>query len=506
MEPDEQYESKMAEAENINLESKIKKLSEKDRERIFEDGKMLASVQKAAEDINCLPCLKIEDIKMPERQKLLFEKVDGVNTQICKTDTNGIVYFRGILDASILSDDERKLLPLFTEVVNQFGTKNYNYREFDNLVSSKTAGLSFAVHLAENVNNSNQYEIGIQFGTFALKENSQDMFNIFTDLLTNVEFKNLVRFEMLLENYLSSLSVGIAQSGHLYAIQNASGLITEVSKLREEMNGLEQLHYMRKLIETKRVEEILDDIENIAKKLLSKRPVRCALNVSDSDADVSIKQMGNFFNALKPDKTDIHWNKSSLLTSSSRHNVMNIPVNYCSKAINAVPYSHDDYPKLRVLARILSSKFLLPVIREQNGAYGAGAKIGLDGIFSHFSYRDPNSTKTLDTFDESSKWVSSNIGQIINDQALFEAKLGVLQQLDAPVAASDKGLENFKFNVTHDMFIKHRSSILNTSINDIKHVAEKYLSDDSKTVVGRSVIGPKNEDLASRKFITVDQD
>lgn len=506
MEPDESYEKNAADVEKQNLESKVKKLTEKDKKRIFEDGKLLASVQKAEEDINCLPCLKIEDIKTPERHSLIFDKVESIPLQICRTDTNGIIYFRGILDTSVLSDDERKLLPLFSELVTQFGTKKYDYREFDTLVSTKTAGLSFNVHLTENVNNNQEYEIGLQFGSYALKQNSKDMFDIFTELLTSVDFNDINRFEMLLENYLSNLSVGIAQSGHLYAIQNASGLVTEVSKLREELNGIEQLIHIKKLLQKKSSEEILADIKGIHEKILNKRPVRCALNVSENDADESVKQIGKFLNALKLDKSEINWNKSNLLASNSRHNVMNIPVNFCAKALNAVPYSHEDYPKLRVIARILSSKFLLPTIREQNGAYGAGSKVGLDGIFSYFSYRDPNSVKTLDTFDESFNWISSNIGKVINDQALFEAKLGVLQQLDAPISAMEKGLEHFKFGVTHDMFAKHRASILDTSVNDIKNVSEKYLSEDSKTVVGRSVIGPKNESLSGQNWIVIDQE
>lgn len=502
MEPDEEFEKKFAEFERKNLDTKVKNLTEGDRNKIFEDGKLLATAQKLHEDINVLPCLQIEDIKTPEKNDLKFEKVQNVPVQLCVTDTNGIVYFQSILDASNLNDDhEKKLLPLFAELITQFGTKKYDYREFDNLVSSKTAGLAFSVHLCENIENNQLFEVGLQFGSYALKENSKDMFEIFADLLTSVEFNDVQRFEMLLENYLSSLSVGIAQSGHLYAIQNASGLVTESAKIRESMVGIEHLNYIKKLLQTKTSAEILSDCKKIGEKLLQKRPVRCALNISENDVNDSVENVDNLLKVLKFDKSDIHWNKSSLLTSNSRHNVMHVPINYCAKSLNTVQYSHDDFPALRVVARLLSSKYLLPVVREQNGAYGAGAKLGLDGIFSFFSYRDPNSTKTLSTFDNSFDWVKSNIGKAIDDQALFEAKLGVLQQLDAPVSAKDKGMENFKFGVSHEIFKNHRDRVLKTSIEDIKNVAEKYLSNDSKTVVGRSVIGPTNEELVNKNWI-----
>lgn len=495
MRPDKKYEEKFAEIEKLNLENKVKDLNESDKERIFEDGIKLAEVQKAHENIDCLPCLKIEEISKPEEIKFSMLKTANTPLQLCPTDTNDIVYFRGMLDASMLDDNERKLLPLFTDLVTQFGTKNYDYREFDTFVSTKTAGLSFNVHLTENVNDYSQYELGLQFGSYALKKNSQDMFNIFAELLSTVEFNDEKRFEMLLENYLSSLSVGIAQSGHLFAMQNASGLVTECGMLRESMSGLEHLGFVKALA-SKGTGEILEMLKSIGKKVLQKSPVRCALNVTPDVVDESVKSVEKFIKQLPLEKGDIHWNRSNLLNSNSRHNIMNIPINYCAKSLATVPYSHNDYSTLRVLARILSSKFLLPVVREQNGAYGAGAKLGFDGLFNFFSYRDPNTMQTLDTFDKSFDWISENINKVIDEQALFEAKLGVLQQLDAPISKMDQGMENFKYFVSYELFSAHREKVLKTKLTDIMQVAEKYLKDDTKMIVGRSLIGPSNEATA----------
>jgi Zn-dependent M16 (insulinase) family peptidase len=55
-------------SETQNLEEKVKNLKEADKQRIFENGKALALVQKAQEDINCLPCLKLQE----EAQKFRF--------------------------------------------------------------------------------------------------------------------------------------------------------------------------------------------------------------------------------------------------------------------------------------------------------------------------------------------------------------------------------------------------------------------------------------------------
>jgi hypothetical protein len=252
-------------------------------------------------------------------------------------------------------------------------------------------------------------------------------------------------------------------------------------------------------MKTKSSAEILEEIKEIAKKLLSRSPVRCSLNISPNDAEAGVKNVENFLQQLPIDKSEIHWNKSQLLQSQCRHNVMNIPINYCAKSMFTVPYVHKDFSSLRVLGKLLSSKYLLPVVREQNGAYGAGARISLDGLFSFFSYRDPNTRKTLDTFDASSTWVKESLSKVIDEQALFEAKLGILQQLDTPISPMDIGVESFKHGISHEIFTKHRDNILTTSLKDIESVTSKYLSDDSKMVVGKSVIGQANAELSKGK-------
>jgi presequence protease len=343
------------------------------------------------------------------------------------------------------------------------------------------------------------YEIGLQFGSYALKQNSEAMFDIIADLLTTVEFNDLNRFEMLLENYISALSVGIADAGHVYAMQNANGLVTESGRLKESMMGIEHLSYMKQLMKTKGSAQIFEEIKEIGRKLLSRSPVRCSINVSSADANEELKNVEHFLTKMPLDKSELHWNKSALLQSSCRHNIMNIPINYCGKSMFTVPYVHKDFSSLRVLGKILSAKYLLPVVREQNGAYGAGAKISLDGLVNFFSYRDPNTRKTLDTFDASSKWVMENLNKVIDEQALFEAKLGILQQLDAPISPMNIGLESFKHGISHDIFTKHRENILTTSLKDIESVTSTYLSDDSKMVTGKSVIGQANEELTKTK-------
>lgn len=42
---------------------------------------------------------------------------------------------------------------------------------------------------------------------------------------------------------------------------------------------------------------------------------------------------------------------------------------------------------LKILARLMTAKFLHTEIREKGGAYGGGAKLSHSGIFTLYSYR-----------------------------------------------------------------------------------------------------------------------
>lgn len=508
MTPDETYEEKLKQGEDELLKEKVSKLTDADKEQMFEITNQLAKEQKEApSNIHLLPCLTMNDIsKEVEELNIQHVKLNTIPTQLTLVDTNSIVYARGVCHANHLTRDEILLLPLLTQIFAKMGTKSYNYREFDKLVNLKTSGISFNLRIAENINDVNKYEIGVDFNSYCLHQNTADMFNLIKELLLNFELVDVQRFAVLLEDYISSLTADIAQTGHMYAIQGASSLITEGLQLKAHLNGIKHIEYMKKLSTEKSPEEILAQLQQTAQRLFGQCTMKYALNLSEwHKADV-MKVFNGFTNDIKscvdPARLKAPKDVASkqLLKSSETitglHHVVNLPVNYCSKSILTVPYTSKAYAPLQVLSKILTSKYLLPVVREQNGAYGAGARQDLNGTLSFYSYRDPRSNETLEVFDNSANWLREN-WNTIDDQTVFEAKLGVLQSIDAPVAAGNKGLREFNYGITTDIFSKHRNRIINTKKEKLQKIFEKYLitNETEYTCSGKCVLGPANDNL-----------
>jgi len=176
------------------------------------------------------------------------------------------------------------------------------------------------------------------------------------------------------------------------------------------------------------------------------------------------------------------------------HFTMDFSVNYAGMAVPTVEYTHPDHGSIRVMAALLRNKYLHREIREKGGAYGGGAKTNSHGALTFYSYRDPNSVKTVETMMSSADWLAKGD---FTQQDVDEALLSVFQSLDAPTAPGSKGQGYFISDVTDDMRQENRDKLLCVTKESIQQAAEKYLRNPE--ALGVTVIGPENEAIKSDK-------
>lgn len=225
---------------------------------------------------------------------------------------------------------------------------------------------------------------------------------------------------------------------------------------------------------------------------------RCALNISSKSQPKVLKSFAQFTSQLPQTQNSCERSYidgkicSSIDAVNCQYHILSVPVNYCSKSVLTVPYTTQDYARLRVLARLISAKYLHPELRERQGAYGAGAALTRDGVFAFYSYRDPHNLKTLDIFDNTYKWIDENLSKV-TDQEILESKLGVFQTVDSPVPPSHKGNEAFLNRLTPSVLQRHRVDLMNVDKKGLKEVAEKFLGQENFSTNGKVILGNKSE-------------
>ncbi|XP_065809658.1 presequence protease, mitochondrial-like [Labrus bergylta] len=513
MSPDEVYLEKQAKAEEEKLQKKIHALSDSDKKDIYEKGLELLAAQSKTQDASCLPALKVSDIEptIPVTPVQISTAV-GVPVQYCEQPTNGLVYFRAMCSLNTLPEDLRLYVPLFCSVVTKMGCGGLDYRQQSQQMELRTGGMSVSTQVVPDSTQLDMYEQGVLLSSSCLERNLPHMFHLWSDIFNNPHFDEVERLRVLVMMSAQELANGISYSGHMYAMTRAGRHLTPAGDLNETLGGMEQVKFMKRVAELSDLSQVIRTLVRIKKHLLNPDNMRCAINTTPQKMSDTAAQLESFMKDVADNRKERKPVRSNIIERPldpsdvsglsrkliSEHNFqpcqmktffqLPFPVHFISESIRTVPFSHHDYASLCILARMMTAKFLHGEIREKGGAYGGGARMG-GGLFSFYSYRDPNSVQTLSAFRRGVDWAKS--GQF-TQQDIDEAKLSVFSAVDSPVAPADKGMGRFLSGVTDEMKQNHRERLFAVTHQSLVEVAERYLGVGQRTC-GVAILGPENE-------------
>ncbi|XP_032898068.1 presequence protease, mitochondrial [Amblyraja radiata] len=527
MSPDEGYLENQGNAEKRTLQEKVNSLSTEEKKEIYEKGLELIAAQSTPQDVSCLPALKISDI--PQTFPLTSVEMDYVGGEVpiqyCGQPTNGIVYFRAFTSLNTLPDELKPYVPLFCSVITRIGCGNLNYREQAQQIELKTGGLSASPKILQDNENLDMYEQGVLFTSLCLDRNLPDMMQLWADTFNSPHFDDEEHFKVLVMMAAQELSNGIPDTGHQYAAVRAGKTLTPAGKLQEIFNGLSQVHHMKRIAEMPELLTVLRKLPRIKMHLMSSENMRCAVNATPQEIPEVSKEVEKFLRnipGLGKKKKERKLIRSNIIEKplnpeevggdvpgGSRvsrklvfepgfkacqmktHFQLPFPVNYVSECIRTVSYTNPDFARLSVLARLITSKFLHREIREKGGAYGGGANLSNSGLFSFYSYRDPNSLNTMSVFRRSIAWARA--GKFTQED-IDEAKLSVFSAVDTPIAPSDKGLDRFLYSISDDMKLKRREQLFEVDHDGLIEVTNKYLIAGQSTS-GAAILGPESDSI-----------
>lgn len=513
MSPDQTYLEKQAKAEEEKLQRKIQNLSDTDRKDIYEKGLELLAAQSKTQDASCLPALKVSDIEPSfPVTPVQIGTAEGVPVQYCEQPTNGLIYFRAMCSLNSLPEDLRLYVPLFCNIITKMGCGGLDYRQQAQQMELRTGGMSVSPQVTADSTEMDVFEQGVLLFSSCLDRNLPHMFQLWSDIFNSPNFNDTERLRVLVMMAAQELANGISYSGHSYALTRSGRHLTPAADLQETFSGMDQVRFMKRVAEMSDLGPVIRTLSRIKIHLLNPENMRCAINATPQRVNDAAAQLETFLTDVaktrkrrkavrdgiiqKPlDPMDVSGPYRNLVSEVNfqpcqMKTFFELPftVNFVSESIRTVPYCHEDYASLRILARMMTAKFLHGEIREKGGAYGGGARMG-SGLFSFYSYRDPNSVQTLSAFHKGVDWAKSGS---FTQQDIDEAKLSVFSAVDSPVAPSDKGMGRFLQGVTDEMIQGHRQRLFAVSHQNLVDVAERYLSAGQRTC-GVAVLGPDND-------------
>lgn len=414
--------------------------------------------------------------------------------------TNGVTYFVGFakLDLATMRPDLLPYLPLFCTALGSMSTQRSDYRTLAQRMEAHTGGIDFAPSLTIHHTNLPHFRGGVYFSSYCLDSNLDHMFDLFQEILTETVFGDVDRLRSLINLTTSSIQDSVVESGHVFARLHAAAPFSIPHELKELWNGLAQKDFMQMLAQQADLAPTIQALKEIWEIFGDVRRLRFRLVGEERTIPVAKTKLGRLARnlhlpsptplpSLPTDFEECEWRTETDETTRMRFVGIPASVNFVAKTIPIVPYTHPDYPKLRVLGSLLSGTYLHNEIREKGGAYGAGASVG-DGLWSFYSYRDPNSQRTLDiySYPRISDWLTSSSSSSssnqkadgLTDRNLEEAKIKLFSEIDHPVPPSGRGSTEFVSDITYPMRQQQREALFSTSRQDLLEVAERYLKED----------------------------
>uniref|UniRef100_T1KQW8 Presequence protease, mitochondrial n=1 Tax=Tetranychus urticae TaxID=32264 RepID=T1KQW8_TETUR len=498
----EDYLTEYTAKENALLSEKTDKLTPEEKEKIYQQGIELMDYVDDNMDASCLPCLDVNgDISRKMiTTNLNHSQIASIPVQISPQPTNTVVYFRSLihLPESELPIDLKPYWPIFCELITELGAGSRDHKQMDQEIKMRTGGLEARSHLCESIDNLDEYQTGILLYSHCLERNLEAMLHLWSDILNHLRYDEDEHLTQIIKRMASERSEKLSQSGHTFVMVRAASTLKGSGAFNEICSGLSHIVFLKKLAEKNDINDLREKLITLGKLVFHKELMKISVNIEPSAIDNSLTHFEHFLNQLPSggspglDKPSASIKYPIEKDFKKEHFVFPFNTNFVAKSILTVPYDHPDHAKLRIMAALLTSKYVQEEIREKGGAYGAGMSINQGGILSYFSYRDPNVVRTVKVFDGSLAWINSS--DSFNQQSLNEAKLSVFKVVDKPITPGSQGTRQFLDGISDEIFHNYRLRLLDVTLDDVKKVAHKYLG--AEVPHRYAVVGPKNDELS----------
>jgi presequence protease len=516
MVPDKTLLAKEDTEEKINLEKIQQKLTKKEIEEIKKQKVDLEKYHDFMEkqSIDCLPKIKIDDIpKKIKYYPLTKHQENGLNVYHHDVFTNNILYVNLTFEIPSLSDEELKILPLFSQLLTELGCSDRDYKTNLEYINTYTGGVGGSLILNPQIQNTNICNPIFSLSGKALYKNSEKLFSIINDFANSYNFSETNRIVELLSQIYTILSHRINSDAMKYAVEMSWSNINTPQYLSNLFNGLPFFNHLTSVVKNLQTNlpNLMHSFENIAKKIFSSKNRDLIIGCDKKQFDL-LKEK-SFFNIDKIEKQDFEkWDNEKIQKEKieDQGRIISTPVSFNSFAMQVVNFTDETSPSLFVVTHLLENKILHPQIREKGGAYGSGARYSsTSGCFHFFSYRDPNISKTFSTFLLAIEKIAK--GEF-DENDLEEAKLGALQSVESPISPGARAITTYLFEKsgkTQELRQKYKDDILSLTKEDIIDAINKNLvsKDTNETFISfssKEILEKENQKLEKPiKILTI---
>lgn len=486
--PDPELATRKAEAEAQQLARIKQTMTAEEIRNVIARSRELVKRQARKDDPEILPKVTLADVPPqifePGRRDLHLKS--NVPVAFYAQGTNGICYQQMVLDLPALTDELLNILPLYTSCLTELGVGSRDYAEVQTWQARTTGGLNCFSSIRSQLHDVQNTHATISFSAKALAANHSALTQLLQETFEQVRFDETRRLEELIEQMCARKENSITGNGHSLAMTLASSKMSPTAQLAHRFGGLAGIRYLKALRDQLALPEtsrnLMDQFQELH-DLVRQSSKRFLLIAEEPQQQSVLADLEKYWGSASAPKAGAKFTLPKVRAQTRQAWTTSTQVNFCAKAYATAPSGDEDNAVLHVLAGFLRNGFLHRVIREQGGAYGAGAsQDGDSASFRFFSYRDPRLDGTLDDFDRSLDWVMSGPHEAHH---LEEAILGVIATMDkpsSPAGEAKQAFYNYLFDRSLESRMQFRQRVLATSLEDLRNITQRYFTPDRASI------------------------
>lgn len=485
------------------LQAKLEKMTQEEKETLVEKTKALVEYQEAEEEPGsekCIPMLKREDIKK-EAAGFTNEELDVSGSLFLyhEVPTNGISYLDLMFDLKNLDPEDVPYLGLLKSVLGFVDTAHFSYGELSNEINAETGGISCGVEVFDRADSTEEYKAVFSVRGKVMYLRIDVLFRMIREILNTSKLDDGKRLYEIIARVKSRAQANLVSAGHSTAVLRGASYSSPMAAFQDEMAGVGYYQFIEKLEKEfdSRKEELVKKLTALMTEILRPELLCVSYTGERESLDTVMKQVKALKDTLHTEAAEA----SSKPMSCEKKNegfTTSGQVQYVARTGNFRKKGYEYTGALDILKVALSYDYLWMNLRVKGGAYGCMSGFKRSGESYFVSYRDPHLKRTLEVYEGIPEYVRTFQA---DEREMTKYIIGTISGKDVPRTPQMQGSISktaYFCGITEEMMQKERDQILNADVEDIRNLAplvEAILSDDAVCVVGSETAIEKEREI-----------
>ncbi len=322
---------------------------------------------------------------------------DGIRRIFAQCDTDGIGYATLMLNADWVEKEKLHFFKLYIDLLGELDTSEHTRTQLSTLINRYLYNCTIKSSVVDNDENDEYYPF-IRISFIALDEDMKDAYDVVGEILFDSQF-DAKRISDTVSNLKQSLKSTINNASYNVIIYDMLSTADESLAYYSYLNYLDYYNFLDAVSQAleSNPDAVIASLQYIQQNLNNSYKAIVAFAGSEDSnenhtavANAFIANLDHYEVPTQKYEFDKMGNSLALIVDSN----VNFNFMFASyEDMGLEEYTAD----LDAISSLINDNYLLPMLRDQYGVYGAYTAAADAGIYL-YTYRDPNIQETFDVY------------------------------------------------------------------------------------------------------------